>query len=81
MTVIKEITSIPAELSYNIYRERLGNFNLCSKIGNIFVVSDDLANIVFLQYPNWAQISGIVNCEETLPKFWNIFKYSENEIK
>lgn len=50
---------------------------MCEKVGNLMAIADDNLNIILLQNSNWSEISGLINCSETLPKLWNIFMYSK----
>lgn len=60
-----------------MYKKKLGNFVMCEKVGNLMAIADDNLNIILLQNSNWSEISGLINCSETLPKLWNIFMYSK----
>ena len=61
--------------------DKIGKYVLSEKLGNLLVIADSYLNIIFFQSPIWTKIAGIINLNHTLPKFWNIFKFSDKEIK
>lgn len=81
MVTIKDLSSATFDLSYYVFKHSLGDFVLCAKLGNLLAVADDKMNVTLWQSSNWSEIVGLLNCQITLPKLWNIFKYSEQEIK
>ena len=44
-------------------------------------IADSLGNICFFQKDQWDSVSGIINFEYTLPKFWHLFNYTEQELE